>query len=71
MSICRMDESDLVIRLARAQCSIITEDGERVFFQDRVHILVYMGSYCISVVCKLKALRPEETLSPPPVPITA
>ena len=23
------------------------------FFQDRAHILVYMESYCISVVCKL------------------
>ena len=23
------------------------------FFQDRAHILVYMESYCISVVCNL------------------
>ena len=42
-----------VIRLAHAQCSVITEDGEQGFFQDRAHILVYMESYCISVVCKL------------------
>ena len=49
MSICRMVESSLVIRLAHAQCSVITEDGE----QDRAHILAYMESYCISVVCKL------------------
>ena len=28
MSICRMGESGLVIRLAHAQCSVITEDGE-------------------------------------------
>ena len=27
MSICRMGESGLVIRLAQAQCSVITEDG--------------------------------------------
>ena len=40
MSICRMGESGLVIRLAHAQCSVITEDGEQ-------------ESYCISVVCKL------------------
>ena len=32
MSICRMGESGLVIRLAHAQCSVITEDGEQVFF---------------------------------------
>ena len=31
MSICRMGESGLVIRLAYAQCSVITEDGEQVF----------------------------------------
>ena len=53
MSICRMGESGLVIRLAHAQCTVITEDGEQVFFQDRAHILVYMESYCINVVCKL------------------
>ena len=29
MSICRMGESGIVIRLAHAQCSIITEDGEQ------------------------------------------
>ena len=28
MSICRMGESGLVIRLAHAQCSVITEDGD-------------------------------------------
>ena len=49
MSIWRMGESGLVIRLAHAQCSVITKDGE----QDRAHILVYMESYCISVVNKL------------------
>ena len=54
MSICRMGESGLVIRLAHAQCSLITEDWEpgTGFFQDRAHILVYMESHCISVVCK-------------------
>ena len=31
MSICRMGESGLVIRLAHAQCSVITEDGEQGF----------------------------------------
>ena len=29
MSICRMGESGLVIRLAHAQCSVSTEDGEQ------------------------------------------
>ena len=33
MSICRMGESGLVIRLAHAQCSVITEDWEQVFFK--------------------------------------
>ena len=32
MSICRMGESGLVIRLAHAQCSVITANGEQVFF---------------------------------------
>ena len=32
MSICRMGESGIVIRLVHAQCSGITEDGEQVFF---------------------------------------
>ena len=32
MSICCMGESSPVIRLAHAQCSVITEDGEQVFF---------------------------------------
>ena len=31
MSICRMGESDLVIRLAHAQFPVITEDGEHGF----------------------------------------
>ena len=31
MSICRMGESRLVIRLANAQCSVITEAGEQGF----------------------------------------
>ena len=31
LSICRMGESGLVIRLAHAQCSVITEDGEQGF----------------------------------------
>ena len=31
MSICRMGESGLVIRLAHAQCSVITEDGAHIF----------------------------------------
>ena len=53
MSICRMGELGLVIRLTHAQCSVITKDGEQGFFQDRAYILVYMRSYCISVVCKL------------------
>ena len=33
MSICRMGESGLVIRLEHAQCLVITEDGEQVFFK--------------------------------------
>ena len=28
MSLCRMGESGLVIQLAHAQCSVITEDGD-------------------------------------------
>ena len=31
MSICHMVDSGLVIRLEHARCSVITEDGERVF----------------------------------------
>ena len=54
MSICRMGELGLVIRLAHAQCSVITEDGEQGFFSKTGPIfLVYMESYCISFVCKL------------------
>ena len=33
MSICRMGESGLVIRLAHAQWSVITEDGKQGFFK--------------------------------------
>ena len=33
MSICRMGESGLMIQLAHAQCSVITEDGEEGFFK--------------------------------------
>ena len=51
MSICRMGESGIVIRLAHAQCSVITEDGG--FSKTGPIFLVYMESYCISVVCKL------------------
>ena len=61
MSICRMGESGLVIRL----CSVITEDGEQGFSKTGPIFLVYMESYCISVVCKLSALRPEATLFSP------
>ena len=35
MSICRMGESGLEIRLAHAQCSVITEDGEQGFSKTR------------------------------------
>ena len=31
MSICRMDESGIVIWLAHAQCLVITKDGEQGF----------------------------------------
>ena len=31
MSICRMGESGLVIQLAHAQCSVITEAGKQGF----------------------------------------
>ena len=53
MSICRMGESGLVIRLAHAQCSVITEDGEQGFSKTGPIFLMYVESYCISVVCKL------------------
>ena len=33
MSICRMGESGQVIRLAHAQYSVITEDGEQGFYK--------------------------------------
>ena len=41
MSICRMGESGLVIRLAHAQCSVITEDGEQVFSRPDPYFNVY------------------------------
>ena len=53
MSICRMDESGLVIRLAPAQSSVITEEREQGFSKTGPIYLVYMEAYCISVVCKL------------------
>ena len=53
MSLCRMGESGLVIRLAHAQCSVFTEDGEKGFSKTEPIFLVYLESYCISVVCKL------------------
>ena len=53
MSKCRMGESGLVIRLALAHCSFITEDREQGFSKTGPIFLVYMESYCISVVCKL------------------
>ena len=48
MSICRMDESGLA-------CAVFGYHRGRGtgFVQDRAHMLVYMESYCISVVCKL------------------
>ena len=53
MSICRMGESGLVI--PTGACAVFGYHRGRGtgFFQDRAHILVYMESYCISVVCKL------------------
>ena len=53
MSIGRMGESGLVIWLAHAQCSVITENGEQGFSKAGPIFLVYMESYSISVVCKL------------------
>ena len=43
MSICRMGESGLVIRLAHAQCSVITEDedGEQGFPRPGPYFSVY------------------------------
>ena len=41
MSICRMGESGLVIRLAHAQCSLITEDGEQGFSKTGPYVSVY------------------------------
>ena len=53
MPICRMGESGLVIRLAHAQCSVITEDGEQGFSKTGPIFLEYIESHCISVVCIL------------------
>ena len=53
MSICRMGELGLEIRLAHAQRSVITEDGEQGFSKTGPIFLVYMETYCISVVYKL------------------
>ena len=52
MSICRMGESGI---FRAGACAVFGyHRGRRTgFFQDRAHILVYMESYCISVVCKL------------------
>ena len=43
MSICRMGESSRVIRLAHAQCSVITEGGEQGFSKTRPFILSVYG----------------------------
>ena len=50
MSICRMGESGLD---PAGACAVFGYHRGRGtgFFQDRAHILVYMESYCISVVC--------------------
>ena len=42
-----------MIRLAHAQCSVIIEDGEQDFSKTGPIFLVYVESYCISVVCKM------------------
>ena len=65
MSICRMGESGLV---THAQCAVFGYHRGRGtgFFQDRAHVLVYMESYCISVVCKeLLCLRLKFSLKHP------
>ena len=41
MSICCMGESGLVIRLAHAQCSVITKDGEQGFSRPGPYFSVY------------------------------
>ena len=41
MSICRFGESGLAIRLAHAQCSVITEDREHVFPRPGPYFSVY------------------------------
>ena len=41
MSICRMGESGLVIRLAHAQCSVITETRNRIFPRPGQYFSVY------------------------------
>ena len=52
MSICRMGESGLNPGWRMRSVRLSPRTGN-TFFQDRAHILVYMESYCISVVCKL------------------
>ena len=52
MSICRMGESGLDPGWRMRGVRLSPRTGAE-FFQDRAHILVYMESYCISVVCKL------------------
>ena len=53
MSICRMGESGLVIRLAHAQCSVITEDGNRVFPRPGPYFSLYgviLYKCCLKIV---------------------
>ena len=51
MSICRMGESGLVIRLAHAQCSLITEDGEpEQGFSKTGPIFKYIWSHIVLVL---------------------
>ena len=52
MSICRMDESGLDPDWRMRGVRLSPRTGNRVFPRP-AHILVYMESYCISVVCKL------------------
>ena len=41
MSICRMGESGLLTRVAHAQCSVITVDGEQGFSKTGPYFSVY------------------------------
>ena len=52
MSICCMGESGLNLGWRMRSVRLSPRTGNRDF-KDRAHILVYMESYCISVVCKL------------------